>query len=933
MRSHTYFMRIMASLLTVTMSVLPIHSYANGGQDQDMTLVGKEAQNFGHSLSSSFKPNAGTAQNGTISLPILKDGQFQMNGGNQISVNDLFPGTSNSNNNPDSDYFPDANKPDIDSLQGIYDSGDNMDKVGNNAKDSLWTDANRPNPSISGAAYKVLLDAANRSRPDFSNDPVLNLSKKTYENMDLIAEGFGDCSIKTVINKNTINTHIPEYERCQRVVDQSADCEVVHDYDASVVKHYDGPYNLKSCGEGCAELWIGRVGDNYWSGHCAIYEEFTRLQVSNPDAITSAVLEYAKWDDYMQVWVGKSGQEQKVWQGPNNNFPPETAGACELSTSWEVNPNTDVTNNFKNVKPGDVISFKIRVSVTGGGEGYGRIRIHYDPAKAITKDEWSPQSCVNSAKGVIDGFANGEIACVDDPTDATGCTVINGIKICESQLKPSPLPNISKLCKKARIKADYDFYKGQMECWTDPQGEVQCPVNNGGNLNSCTQYESNPQCGFISSKCVDGAQGTSGTCYVHEDTYDCGTDVLVPTLEKETEYQCGGPIRCMGDDCLDVTKTQSTDFARATALLNAAQFMTQDMKCTGMDGNTNPKGDENVICSAFAGEVGECKIAVGGVSDCCEKPSNISLADYLNLIMAVPKLDGAVMGLTDGNALKGAYQVLREPVLQGWTELTKPFTSYIENMSGAVKSFFQPVEQFVDQFIEQLKEQVKKVMMDVFKSAGQDAATEKAATAASEKAAEAMMNTAMTWLSTAMTIYTIYVVTMVMIQIIWKCEEEEFTMNAKRALKNCSYVGSYCKSKVLSACIEKRETYCCFNSPLSRIIQEQVRPQLGVNFGDAKNPQCGGIPMDKIAEIDWRKVNLDEWLGILQQNGKFPEPNLINLDTITGTGNDFNIDGTRKNAQERVLERLKGIDVDAKRREGTNGIDPQTGSPISGKGR
>lgn len=64
----------------------------------------------------------------------------------------------------------------------------------------------------------------------------------------------------------------------------------------------------------------------------------------------SATLEYAKWDDYMQVWVGKSGQETKVWSGPDGNFPPETAGRCELSTSWERNPNVDVTPYFKNVK-------------------------------------------------------------------------------------------------------------------------------------------------------------------------------------------------------------------------------------------------------------------------------------------------------------------------------------------------------------------------------------------------------------------------------------------------------------------------------------------------------------------------------------------------------------------------------------------------------
>ncbi len=737
-----------------------------------------------------------------------------------------------------------------------------------------------------------------------------------------IAGGFGDCSAETTINQNTINAHIPEYERCQRVVDQSADCEVVHDYDASVVKHYDGPYNLKSCGDGCTELWIGRVGNDYWSGNCSIYEEYTRVQVSNPDAIVSATLEYAKWDDYMQVWVGKSGQETKVWSGPDGNFPPETAGRCELSTSWERNPNVDVTPYFKNVKDGDVVTFKIRVSVTGAGEGFGRIKLHYDPSKAITKDEWAPQSCMDSAKGVVDGFAEGEITCIDDPTDATGCTVINGIKVCESQLKPSPFPGIPKLCKKVRVKADYDFYKGQMDCWTDPQGETHCPVNTGGNLNSCQMYEDNPQCGFISSECIDGAEGSSGKCYVFKDTYDCGTDISIPTLEKETTYQCGGPIRCMGDDCLDITKSQSTDFARASALLNAAQFMTQDMSCTGQNDDDNPTGEENVMCSAFAGEAGECKIAVGGVSDCCEKPTNISFADYLNLIMAVPKLDGAVMGLSDGSAVKGAYQVLRDPVMSGWTEITQPFASYIENISGAVDSFLQPVQQFAQDTIGALKEQITKLTSEALGNASATGAAGVPAGAPESMTEQILGQQGAAMLSTVMTVYTVYVVSMVMIQMIWKCEEKEFTMNAKRALNSCTYVGSYCKSKVLGACVEERESYCCFNSPLSRIIQEQVRPQLGLNFGDVRAPQCGGIPLDRIADIDWSKVNLDEWLGILQQNGKLPDPASLNLDALTGAGSDFNIDGTRQDASERIMERLKGINVDKIRNDKAREIFP-----------
>ncbi|WP_275261704.1 conjugal transfer mating pair stabilization protein TraN [Citrobacter freundii] len=903
--------RFVASLLCLTISVLPIHSYA-GNQEPNIGAVGRDAKQFGLSIANGVKQNSAQVQDGKISLPV-GNGQST-----SININELFPGVQPGQNT--AEYFPDAASPE--ELEQIFSDADAMDQFGNEAKANLFQDANSSNPSISGSAYQVLMDAANRSRPDFSNDPVLNLSKKTYEDMDLIAGGFGDCSAETTINQNTINAHIPEYERCQRVVDQSADCEVVHDYDASVVKHYDGPYNLKSCGDGCTELWIGKVGDDYWAGNCKIYEEYTRVQVSNPDAIVSATLEYVKWDDYMQVWVGKSGQETKVWSGPDGNFPPETAGRCELSTSWERNPNVDVTPYFKNVKDGDVVTFKIRVSVTGEGEGFGRIKLRYDPSKAITKDEWAPQSCMDSAKGVVDGFAEGEITCIDDPTDATGCTVINGVKVCESQLKPSPFPGIPKLCKKVRVKADYDFYKGQMDCWTDPQGETHCPVNTGGNLNSCQMYEDNPQCGFISSECIDGAEGSSGKCYVFKDTYDCGTDISIPTLEKETTYQCGGPIRCMGDDCLDITKSQSTDFARASALLNAAQFMTQDMSCTGQNDDDNPTGEENVMCSAFAGEAGECKIAVGGVSDCCEKPTNISFADYLNLIMAVPKLDGAVMGLSDGSAVKGAYQVLRDPVMSGWTEITQPFASYIENISGAVDSFLQPVQQFAQDTIGALKEQITKLTSEALGNASATGAAGVPAGAPESMTEQILGQQGAAMLSTVMTVYTVYVVSMVMIQMIWKCEEKEFTMNAKRALNSCTYVGSYCKSKVLGACVEERESYCCFNSPLSRIIQEQVRPQLGLNFGDARAPQCGGIPLDRIADIDWSKVNLDEWLGILQQNGKLPDPASLNLDALTGAGSDFNIDGTRQDASERIMERLKGINVDKIRNDKAREIFP-----------
>lgn len=383
--------------------------------------------------------------------------------------------------------------------------------------------------------------------------------------------------------------------------------------------------------------------------------------------------------------------------------------------------------------------------------------------------------------------------------------------------------------------------------------------------------------------------------------------------------------------------------------------MTQDMQCDDVT------GQQNVYCTAFTGTPGECKIAVGGVQNCCKKPENVTMNDYLSLILAVPKLDAAVKVLSKDTAFGKTYGAIRKPLVGAWDKVKSPFTSAFENISNKLDPITKPFKEIYNQTIGKLKEQANKITANILKKTGQQGITNSATAGAAGKGAEnlaaqegakqattegatqaasegtkaagqeatkgATSTVVGSLLSTAMTIYTIYSVSMLMIKLIWKCEQQEFEMNAKRAVNSCSYVGSYCKSKVLGICVESRESYCCFNSPLSRIIQEQVRPQLGLSFGSAKNPQCGGIPIDKLGQIDWSKVNLDEWLAILQQNGHLPTADNINIDSLTGSGSVFNVDGTRKNVHERTLKRLEGVDVDNIRKKATQEVIPQRANP------
>jgi len=161
----------------------------------------------------------------------------------------------------------------------------------------------------------------------------------------------------------------------------------------------------------------------------------------------------------------------------------------------------------------------------------------------------------------------------------------------------------------------------------------------------------------------------------------------------------------------------------------------------------------------------------------------------------------------------------------------------------------------------------------------------------------------------------LYTIVVILIRLIWTCEQEEFELGAKRELRTCHHVGSYCTSKILTACIERRKAYCCFNTPLARILNEQIRPQLGRGWGEADETDCTGIAVADFGRVDWDRVNLDEWLAILAETGHFPTLDNLNLDALTGAGSELDVSGTRPDAGLRSQTRSDGLDSDAARRE------------------
>lgn len=942
-RNFKLLMRSVASVLSFFMLIYPFYSFGI-----EASAVGREGQRFGKDISSAFE------------FPTQVGNMIDFGDGEFISPNDLAP-------KGEGFYVDD---PGIEGLGGAYDSAQSMEGIGLSAQKKLYLDASKSDPeTLSGAAYQIVLRTsdARKEFPDLTNDPIVHGSGAAAFDEGLLGS-FGDCSVESEVNQTNRPVRVPEPEYCTRVNMPQGEqsCKIRHDIKIETDR-----------GDAQETTPVITVGNAYcYANGRGGYE------VGGSGVTRSRVIDLSPYmGDFCEANPSDRSASVSV-VGITGVSAHTSAKSC--SSSLRTSHVNYSGISCVSGKPQITITAK-----HGSGHVYfdmthiNSIRFKLDYTKTVTNivDDWGPQECIDRAldrkaaiadigrsnKGALFAYADpldrtgGQFGFIkpggtnafsgfnskevnDNPYDSGFCsttaTVTAGAKnnqecinvrdntgashpICPgnslyNQLKPSPIPGIPKAATEVTVDSDCKgFNEGPMDCYEDIHGVLQCPHNDGDYLDECKAFEENPSCSFVNSKCIEGARGEeSGHCYAYEDEYDCGFSVDIPTYEKTDSYNCGGPIRCMGADCLDPMQPPSAadDFAKVAALLDAAESMSQDMNC-------NPDGSG---CTVFTGEKNECKTAVGGMVNCCEKPKGISLSEYITVIRAAPKFNSAMNSLASADnpfsAVGKGYQAIAKPVGNSFNAITKPIASHVENIGGAIKGMKDTAMETIDKVATKALNTVK----DAF---GKGVASEAGKTASEGIVSQVMNSPAMAYLQTVMMIYTIYVVATVIVSIIWKCTKEEFELGTQRQLKSCSKVGSYCRKKVLGACIEKRQSFCCFSSPLSRIMQEQMRPQLGMNFGSAKSPDCSGIPVERFGEIDWDRVNLDEWLGILKATNNFPATSGLDIESLTGSGSNFDT-GDRLNSLDRNLDRLDGADIDKARKEAAKTVPITTGKLV-----
>jgi conjugal transfer mating pair stabilization protein TraN len=106
------------------------------------------------------------------------------------------------------------------------------------------------------------------------------------------------------------------------------------------------------------------------------------------------------------------------------------------------------------------------------------------------------------------------------------------------------------------------------------------------------------------------------------------------------------------------------------------------------------------------------------------------------------------------------------------------------------------------------------------------------------------------------------------LQDLLSCDQQEQILAMRQGQNLCREIGTFCSRKlpIVKICIEKTKSYCCYNSRLARIINEQGRAQIGKSWGSPESPNCSGFTPSEFSALDFSKMDLSEFMSEITAN-------------------------------------------------------------------
>ncbi|MAF04707.1 conjugal transfer protein TraN [Herbaspirillum sp.] len=394
--------------------------------------------------------------------------------------------------------------------------------------------------------------------------------------------------------------------------------------------------------------------------------------------------------------------------------------------------------------------------------------------------------------------------------DATPCKVdSSGAQLCLAGVSlPAGAISVAQTCWK---------YSYQYAC-SDPASSV----------NTCGAYETDKKCQLLTTKCLDTVKET-GQCSSWSYTYKCETKAA----ETGKQLQCSG-TGLFDDTNVPKPNNANDNFSKAAL----AMEIQREMTVYSQSGQT----------SIFSGTKESCTKGYFGAKNCCKgipgAQSNLSVVQSLGVQAAY-------------GAVKYAGQVAVDTV--------SPYVFDAMFSSGL----------FSDGMMTSIAGSSSSIL-----SEGGNLATNFAGNGltfgaygftygtGTFVAGDAMAGTSVLMEgSSGYLAFNPYVLVASLVfqyvMSLMNCTQEEQMLGMHKQANLSVYVGEQCINSILGSCLEYQDDYCSFNSVLAKIINQQGKAQLGLDFSS-----CSGLSIDQVTKLDFSKVDFSEFAATMLEQAK-----------------------------------------------------------------
>ena len=422
------------------------------------------------------------------------------------------------------------------------------------------------------------------------------------------------------------------------------------------------------------------------------------------------------------------------------------------------------------------------------------------------------------------------------PSGATALTPVFAVKqdelvaseICGKLSADANCTKTGRICSQGpetRIVNGMSVFK---DCW-QYQDQFSC-VNPNNTTSTCDLYANNPKCTVTGSKCFHTLPG--GQCGAEEKTYSCETKPAQTTSQEV----CKNMTCDANGICIPSADQPDNDFGKVAAGMELARQI-------------GVYTDPNNI-AIFGGEVSECSKGKFNIKTCC-----------------TPKAGATNNAGVAATVLQGAASMGKELMDVG--------SMYVYDSLMTNDSLQQGMGTMISSVNNWLTPSGASEGAEFFNGKFDPSISYMGFTASWGAASSTLGSVSMGSVGNAYFSFNPYMLAgQLFISWALSCDAKDSMTALRKGQNLCHHVGTYCADEFFGQCIEAKESHCCFNSHLARIVQEQGRPQLGKGWGEPKEPQCGGFSADEFQRLDMSKMDLSEFIAEIQAKA---------VNTIPGT--------------------------------------------------